>query len=297
MKQILIIGLLVFSCFVVKADMWRPAYQYDQYSENGNYYFKSIPFFNRNSTDFGKTYVYKTNSNKKIYEIENYLPSKSYIGNNGKSLFTVNYWMVTEAILETQTLIKIYLNNGKTREYFLNDLIQDKSKLKESTSHTIWYKKVFSEKNKLNIITLDGNIIKINLNNGKIKSIKKCNDCSSIQIEEQPKSIVYTDIKYPEGDIFPDLVNGRTFREAFINDLNKKEVEKYSDCKYYVLIYGAIDKSGNCEIFSLRSFLNNVENEEWKSQVENWVISQKYKTDLIPVNCDKWVFEEYFYLI
>jgi hypothetical protein len=35
---------------------------------------------------------------------------------------------------------------------------------------------------------------------------------------------------------------------------------------------------------------------EFKRTVSNWITKQKYKTNLIPKNCDKWVFEDYFYL-
>jgi hypothetical protein len=64
------------------------------------------------------------------------------------------------------------------------------------------------------------------------------------------------------------------------------------------MIYGAIDRKGNCDIFVLSASVNKSEEDDpqWKKQVADWVTKQKYKTNLIPVNCDKWVFQEYFYL-
>ena len=64
------------------------------------------------------------------------------------------------------------------------------------------------------------------------------------------------------------------------------------------MVYGAIDRKGNCEIFLLAASVdkNEADDPNWKKKVESWVTKQKYKTNLIPVNCDKWVFKDYFYL-
>jgi hypothetical protein len=94
------------------------------------------------------------------------------------------------------------------------------------------------------------------------------------------------------------LITGRKFRTELIKDLNKTEVKDYDSCKFYIMIYGAIDRNGNCDIFVLSASVNKSEEDDpqWKKQVADWVTKQKYKTNLIPVNCDKWVFQEYFYL-
>ena len=57
MTRTLIFILTICYSLTAKADLPGPAYQYDRYSENGKYYFKSIPFYNYDLTNFGKTII------------------------------------------------------------------------------------------------------------------------------------------------------------------------------------------------------------------------------------------------
>jgi len=283
----------------VIADLPGPAYQYVRYSENGKYFFKSIPFYNYDLTDFGKTVIYNAKTKKKLYTIENYLPTEAFISNTGKTLITTTYWMWDHSEFEKQTLVKIYIKNRDTIQYYIDDLISDKSKLQQTVSHTLWYQKMFVISDTLNILTIDNNVVRIEMITGKIVETiqeKDCSNCTKLDKLEDPKTKYYRKIKYPEGYVFPDLKSGQSFRESLIKGLHKTEVEEYSECKYYIMVYGAIDKSGSCEIFMLRANVDEKENDKWRKQVSDWVTEQKYKTNLIPKNCDKWVFQEYFYL-
>ena len=282
-----------------KADLPGPAYQYDRYSENGKYYFKSIPFYNYDLTNFGKTIIYDSKSNKELYTVDNYLPSESFISNNSKSLVTTTYWMWGHSDYEDQILIKIYLNGKDTAEYRIDDLVSDKSKLQNTSSHTLWYNKMFVKEDILYVLTLENIVVKIDIVSGAIlekQKLTECKLCSNLDNIPEPKTEYYRDIKYPKHYEFPDLTNGKSFRESLIEGLQKTEVEDYADCEYYIMVYGTIDKKGNCEIFMLRTSVNEKDDKEWEKKVGNWVKDQKYQTDLIPKNCDKWVFQEYFYL-
>jgi hypothetical protein len=283
----------------VKADSPGTAYQYKIYSENGKYYFKSIPFCSYDLTNFGKTIVYEGKSNKELYKIDNYLPTESFISNTSKTLVTTTYWMYRHSDLEKQKLIEIFLNGKSSVQYFINDLVSDKSKLQQTVSHMLWYSKLFIKNDTLLILTLENKVVRIELITGKIIdkiNLVDCNICIGLDKIPKPKIKYYQNIKYPEYYIFPDLVNGKPFRQSLIAGLGKTEVKDYADCEYYILVYGTIDKVGNCEIFMLRTSVNNQEDKYWKSQVSEWVTKQKYKTNLIPKNCDKWVFQECFYL-
>lgn len=299
MKQILIILFALFFSLTVKADMPGPAYQYDRYSEDEKFYFKSIPFYNYDLTNFGKTLIIDALSKKELYKIDNYLPSESFISNDGKSLVTTTYWMSGHSDLEEQDLITIYTNGKNPIKYYLNDLISKKSMLQQTTSHTLWYNKMFVTNDTLNILSLEDKIVRISLTTGKIiDKIEKenCFECGNLDELVEPKTTYYRNIKYPKGYIFPDLVNKKDFHSSLISGLKRTEVEEYSDAVYSIFIYGTIDRNGNCEIFMLNTSVNEKENKEWEKQVSEWVLKQKYKTDLIPENCDKWVFQEYFYL-
>lgn len=301
MKHIILLALLCCG-LTAKADMPGEAYQYDRYSLNGKFYFKSIPFNNFDETDFGKTIVYETATNRELYRINNYLPTESFISNTGKSLATIKYWMWGHSGFEKQVLIEIFIDAKPSTQLFVDDLILNKSKLQHTVSHTLWYDKLFLTGDTLNILTLENRIIRIDLNTGKIlkkdfagKNFWGKEKHSSNTLEE-PKTIYYFDIKYPEGYMFPDLSSGKSFRKSLIEALNKKEVKEHSDCTYYIMIYGTIDKSGKCEIFMLETSVNRVENAAFEKQVKDWITTQEYKINLIPQNCDKWVFKEYFYL-
>ena len=283
----------------VKADLPGPAYQYDKYSEDGKYYFKSIPFYNYDQTNFGKTIVYDSKTKIELYKIDNYLPTEAFISNTGKTLVTTTYWLWGHSDFEKQNLIEIFINGESSTKYFIDDLVTDKSKLETTSSHTLWYEKIFVSNDTLYIITLEGNVVLIELTTGKIiDKIRKinCKSCKDLDKIPDPKTIYYHDIKYPEDYIFPDLVTGESFRESLIAGLSKTEVKEYANCKYYIMVYGTIDKTGNCTIFMLNASVNEIENKDWEKQVSDWVTRQKYKTNLIPKNCDKWVFQEYFYL-
>lgn len=299
MIRILIFIFTLFYSLTVKADLPGVAYQYDRYSADGKYYFKSIPFYNYDQTNFGKTIVYDSKTEKEIYRIDNYLPMEAFISNTGKTLITTTYWMWGHSDFEKQNLVEIFIDGKSSMKYLIDDFISDKSKLQKTSSHTLWYNKMFIRNDTLCIITLEDKVVCIELTTGKIiDKIKRidCKNCNDFDKISEPKTIYYQDIKYPEGYVFPNLVIGKPFRKSLIAGLGKTEVKEYTDCKYYIMVYGTIDKAGNCEIFMLRTSVNEIEDKEWEKQVGNWVTKQKYKTNLIPKNCDKWVFQEYFYL-
>lgn len=301
MRTTLTIIIFILATFVAKADLPGPAYQYDLYSQNNNFFYKSIPFYNYDQTDFGKTIVYDAKTKKKLYQIDNYLPQDAFINNNGRSLITTRYWMWGHDNFEDQALIEFYTNGKKSKKYFVKDLIVDRSKLQFTSSHTLWYDRMFINNDTLFVLTLDDRVVLIDANKAEIIGRQeKSLVTKRFDVKKLPrlKSIIYDKIKYPEGYQFPDLINGKKFRTELMKGLNKTEVRDYDSCKFYIMVYGTIDRKGNCEIFLLSASINKNEQDDpkWKKQVSDWVTKQKYKTSLIPINCDKWVFQEFFYL-
>lgn len=299
MTRTLLFILIFCNSLTVKADLPGAAYQYDRYSENGKFYFKSIPFYNYDLTNFGKTIIYDSKSNKELYTIENYLPSQAFISNTSKSLVTTTYWMWGHSDFEDQILIKVYLDGIDSVQYRIDDLVSDKSKLQATSSHTLWYDKMFVKNDTLYVLTLENKVIKIDLKSGGIlekQGVKECELCRDRDRIPEPKTKYYRDITYPANYIFPSLTNGKPFRQSLMSALEKTEVEDYEDCDYYILVYGTIDKKGNCEIFTINTSVFREENDQWEKKVSDWVKAQEYTTELIPENCDKWVFQEYFHL-
>jgi hypothetical protein len=291
--------ILISTLTLSKADLPGPAYQYDKFSENGNFYFKSIPFYNYDLTTLGKTLIIDSKSKKKLFKIDNYLPTKSFISNDGKTLVSTIYWMWGDSDFEKWDLVNIYFKNGDFISYKITDLVQNLNRLPKTTSHTLWYKNMFVQNDTLNILTEEEIVVRISLDNGKIVSKITPSKFDFVQKERtmvEPKTKFYTKIKYPETYYFPDLSDGSKFYETLPKALNKIRIEDYYNSSHYILVYGIIDRKGNCEIFLLNAKKDEKIDKEWKKQVKKWVTKQKYKTDQIPENCDKWVFQAYFYL-
>lgn len=298
MKKLLLILISSFVSSPLRADSPGTATEYKRFSENGSFFFKSIPFHDYEYTDLGKTIVYSKILDKEIYTINKYLPLTSFITNDGGSLVTIKEWSFVGNI-DDDVLVEIFVRGKKNIQYYKRDFLTKNSKLTHSSSHTSWYMKVYVSKDILYILTLDKRLVKIDLCSGKIiykgkKNYKKCIS-HSLTISE-PLTIQNNSIVYPQNYVFPNLENGIPFRQSLLDFLDLDVVEEYDSCKYYILIYAIIDTLGNCEIFKLKTSVDRIENKQWENEVKAWVVNQRYKTYLIPENCDKWVFKEYFYL-
>ena len=292
MTRIILYILALITNLTAKADSYGLAYQYDKYSENGKFYFNSIPFHHFGGTNFGKTIVYDSKTQEQLYKIDYYL-SEAFISNSGRTLVSTEFWMSGHSNLEDQLLVEIFINGESSAKYYIDDFVVDKSKLELTESHTLWRKELFVIDDTLFIRTLENKVVSIELTTGKI--VNKDTKYNRSPPQNSTNTIYYRDIKYHFGG-FPDLISGKKFKESLILYLGKTEVEMYEDCNYYISVQGVIDKLGNCEIFWLRTSVNREEDKDWDRKVSDWVTNQKYEVNLIPKNCDKWVFEEYFYL-
>lgn len=123
MRHTLSVTILLLATFAAMADLPGPAYQYDLYSQNNKFYYKSIPYYNYEQTSFGKTEVYDVKTKKKLYQIDNYLPVKAFLSNSGKSLITTRYWMWGHDNFEDQALIEFYINGKRSKKYFVKDFL------------------------------------------------------------------------------------------------------------------------------------------------------------------------------
>ena len=200
---------------------------------------------------------------------------------------------------EDEILIQIYINGIDSVQYRIDDLVADKSMLQTTISHTLWYDDVFVKNDTLFVLTLENKVVRIDMNTGKIvnkQNISECQLCQQSEDMLEPETKIYYDIKYPKAYVFPDLVHGASFRESLITSLEKIEVKEYKDADHFITVFGTIDRNGVCEIFYIDTSIKEEKNEIWDNKVRAWITNQKYQTDLIPINCDKWVFKEFFYL-
>jgi len=277
------------------ADTPGTAYKYDLYSQNGNFLLESTPYSEYDQASLGKSKIYDKNKNL-IYETNRYFPRPSFISNDGQMIVSLAYWVWTPD-QEEVPIIEFYSRGDSVRYYYLCDIINDLHKLRYSVSHTKWYIDIFVDTDTLYIITTERSVIKVSMSSGEIvealqfETFKK-----QYNLENEPeiKTTVYRDIKYPQGYIFPDLKDGRKFKDALKNDLAKIEVKDYTDCDYYIQVIAHIDSEGNATVVHLSATVNGKDNQEWYATVENWIEKQQYKTNLHPFK--EWTYKEYFYL-
>ncbi|MCH5599549.1 hypothetical protein [Niabella ginsengisoli] len=212
-------------CFDVKADLPGTAYQYDQYSQKGNVYFRSIPFYWLDLTDFGKTIVYDTKTNNALYKVEKYMPVGSFISNNGKTIISIIDW-IGQSEPEKEDVLNVFLDGRKIKTYTIGSFMKEKLTITYTTSHSYWYKNIFMNDDTLFIQTLDEQVILLDGNSG---SILKISDEELItqrfDMEKLPlaKRIVYDSIKYPDRNTIPNLKNGNSFTKSLLRHLKKRK--------------------------------------------------------------------------
>ena len=301
MKKIFTASISLLITVVVTADSPGIAYQYDQYSQNGKYYYNSIPFYWLDLTDFGKTTVYDTKTNKPMYRIENYMPVGSFMSNNGETIFSLIDW-IGQFQPEKENVLDVYIKGKKVKSYHIDNFTNEKLTITYTTSHAFWYKNIFMNNDTLFIHTLDEQVILLDGNSGKVLRISDEElvtqrfDMKSLPLA---KKVIYDTIKYPNRYMFPDLKSGISFKQSLLKYLGGKDVENTDDSpKYSVSIATVIDRIGNTAIYySSASDKQGKEDKILENKVRTWVKKQKFKTNLIPINADKWVFEEYLYFL
>lgn len=299
-RGIIIAFFLINITFVAKADQPGTAYQYDQYSQNEAVYFRTIPFYWLDLTDFGKTTVYETKTNKLLYKVDNYMPIGAYISNNGKTIISTIDW-IGQRELEKEDVITVFINGKKVKRYSIGSFMDEKLTLSYTTSHAFWYKNIFMHNDTLFIHTLDEQAILIDGNSGNILKIEDEEFLlAKVDVKNNPRSkrIIYDSIKYPERYSSPYLKSGETLSQSLLKFLGKKNAENYDSAIYYLSVAVTIDRAGNGTIFYLHATdkkENNVPDME--KRVQAWIRRQKFRTDSIPLNADKWVFENNLYLL
>ena len=295
MKKVITILTLLFLSTQVFADSPGIAYKYDLYSQNGNFLLVSTPYSEYDQNSLGKSKIYDKEKTL-IYEADRYFPRPSFISDNGQMIVSLAYWVWT-GHQEEVPIIEFYSKGDSLKYYYLKDIITDFDELSYSVSHTMWYNDIFVDTDTLYIITTEEKVIKIPMATGEIAKILPYETFKNeYDLENKPKRKikVYRDIKYPQGYIFPDLVNGRKFKDALKNDLDKIEVEEYSECDYYIQVITHIDSEGNARVLHLSASVDGMENQDWYNTVKNWIEMQKYKTNLHPF--EEWTYNECFYL-
>jgi len=298
-------------------------------SQNEKFYLMTIPYDNIDETNLGKTIVFDSDSNI-IYEINRYFEyednrNEIFLSNDGQIIaYVLNREFVWEG---TQNYnIEIFKNGISVKQMHLYDLINCNCQeencylfYKEAIDSIYWndighlqinYKKDASDFEKQiteKATYLNNDTLYIFTKNFKLISL----DLNSLLFSSTPLSVVdpekfksikpfksdFKKFEAPQSYRLPNLSNGLTLKEGLgkklkmvIFDKNNSETNEYKE--YFLSMEIVVDKNGNGVLVEL----NNRDNLP-KDKIEEYIYSNKFATNLIPFETDKWRFNGYFSLM
>jgi hypothetical protein len=118
--------LLLLATSAIGQTMSSDALVHTLYSENGQFYLKSIPHDNDDYTVIGTTYVYKVGEQNALYSVDRSFdffgyPNKTNLSNDGRTIFYINDIFGNNEV-DQQKLITVYIDGELIKKYSLPDL-------------------------------------------------------------------------------------------------------------------------------------------------------------------------------
>lgn len=292
-------------------------------SQNEKFFLKTIPFDNIDETSFGKTIVFDSDSNI-VYEINRHFEyeknrNEVFLSNDGQIIaYVLNREFDWEGAQNYN--VEIFKNGISVKQMHLNDLIKCNSTeescylfYKEAIDSIYWneighlqinykidatdFEKQLTEKSTflnndtLYIFTKTSELISLDLNTLNFTSIP-LSEVNPEKFKNIKPSLTYKSIfKSPFSYQLPILENGIGFEIGLAKSLNMKifneSLEGASEYKkYFVSVEILLDKYGKAVLTKINKNL-----ELPKEKIEQFITSQKFVTNIIPSECDKWIFK------
>jgi hypothetical protein len=297
-------------------------------SQNNKFFLKTIPFDNIEQTSTGKTTVYNSDSTK-VYEVNRHFElsenrKEVFLSNDGKTIvYVIDREFKWDGVLNKS--IEIFNNGISVKQFQLTDLINcDSDKedcylfYKESIDTVAWEngkrkitfkenasdfekqlteKATFLDNDTLYIFTKTAKLITIDLYTLSLNSLPlsevnpiKFKEISSIQSQAE---------KFKPSSLYrlPNLLSGLTLEIALAESLemavfpeDKKSSNKLK--RYSVNVQIIVNKDGN-------AILDKIENYNGlpEDKIERFISSQKFETNSIPVETEKWRFSGWIALM
>lgn len=326
LNRLLFTILLVFlSVVTVMATTWATMLPYVQHTENGTIETHSIPYEpNRGPFGKGETIVYA--NGKPLYQIDEYFSEPFYTTNEGRYLIAYNFACnlhqfknhdgnavniykdgvlehtikYSELEVEPITLRPWELEPYGNSVWNYRTLEGEKDKLKlKMAAHP-----AFVEDGKLHIITLDNQLIKIEIETGQI--VERGQAYETLQKDSlwAPENAhrEYQRINYPKD--LPRLKNGTGFDEGLSAFLGTS-IPPESDASIQIYIHTLlINNKGKCEIIYASPSKNSDSSkpisfetdQELKLVIEKWAMQQTFQTTSIPKGFKKLAYSGFVYL-
>lgn len=304
MKKLLFsaIGLILF-----QSANGQLAHPYKVYSENGQYFVKSVPFSDQVWTVLGKTGVYTVgDTTSAVFVIDRYFsPDYLFVANDGKSLFYLDNW-VEPATTDESEILTFYREANPLLIYKLKDFqLADSMRIDAIlyNSYNARGKKLrYPKVNRNNNFHLGGDVLTLfvegervyqfSMQNGKLGRTQSFKDFFKANgIKAQKRKVVNIDIRIPTQYGVPKLANGKDFWEeleatlnvTFLEGDNKDYERKYRH--YNFELNCAIDSSGRC--LEVRV---DMKDSGYKDDIIRFFKSAKFDKLEIPNGIEKWYF-------
>jgi hypothetical protein len=318
MKRLLLIMLFGLS-LGVEAQL---SYPYRVFSENKDYFIKSIPFSDQIWTEYGKTSIFQKNdSTKPILTVSRYFqPDLLFLSNNGNSFCFVMNWFDTGTEWENDViffykdakLIKKYKGSDFVdttltkisslcyNNELIDSLIESKGMLVKAgfKSGTDTLSKYFNTHNSftkndtLYLLTHNKFVNRFNLKTGELIDKTSFVNYSKSQLVYPKERIIQNyDIETPIQYGLPKLASGEEYSYALAKSLKMINCEgENTDCDDKYKIYDCeinciIDSTGTCIDLKL-----DCSEQKIKKGVKRFFKSAKFNKSEIPHGIEKWYF-------
>jgi hypothetical protein len=303
MKKLLLIGLVIF----FQSAYGQLAHPYKVYSENGQYFVKSIPFSDQVWTVLGKTSIYAIgDTTSALFVVDRYFsPDYLFLANDGQSLFYLTNW-VGFSVTDQSDILTFYhnaklLHRYKLKDFQLADSMRIHSVLYNSYNEKwkkVRYPKVNRQSNSHvagDVLTLfvEGELVyQFSMRNGTLQKTESFKDFfRKNSIIAQNRKVVNIAIDIPTQFGVPKLANGKEFWEemektmdvTFLEGDNEDYEQKYKQYNFELNI--AIDSNGNCIEARV-----DMEDSVYKDEIVRFFRSARFDKSEIPDGIEKWYF-------
>jgi len=309
--------------FLLLFFLWTPiigfsqpnfAKPYYMTSQNGKFYFKSIPYGYQPNNIEGRTDVFNSTDSTLIYSISRYLSYGGVVlSNDGKSiLYSINMFYNYDTF--DKKMLLFYTNGELAKTFDVEQLIKRNI---DDYMFSIFYRNwdsfewengrrvyhdsvpdfvrklveapLFSNGNTAYLATRDYEILQFNLNSGNLESRSSLRGASKLVLDHfNSPQISFPDFENPNTIELPPIANGSSYQESFAKEFNFKYDGNSENVnyKYYRLeITCLIDFEGNC-IEAYADFEDSTIND----RIESFFLNQKFEKNIVPKITERWYY-------
>jgi hypothetical protein len=324
MRKIFI--LILFSISICSPGQF--AYPYKVFSENTEFFVKSIPFSDQVYTELGKTIVCKTSDSLNVlYTIPRYFPPDYlFVSNNGNAVCFVLNWFTPFSDDWDRNVIFFYQNGELIHAYtvdqfidstlnkriysllYNNEEVDSLAEVREGVLTSVGVKKgttlseeylnlhnCFIKNDLIYVLTQNQYVNIFDLNDGNLVKRQSFNDFTRDNwIYPNPRKIETTQINIPIQFGLPKLSYGNDYESSFAQKMNLTHIEPINGDlmeKYKVYsfqIYLSIDSSGSANNIYVECDKDTI----LKNEMAEFLRNSTFDENEVPKGIEKWYFND-----